>query len=82
MTDLFPIEDYKRVPYPEIEPLNFSYFCVGFYISGKRWRIFPEAWLSPDNPDFQKFIAEKKSTGWIMFVCKLPDFKSEVKHGD
>jgi hypothetical protein len=85
MADLFPIEDYKRVSYPEIKPLETPYFCVGFYIGRggfkNNWKIFSEMWCSQDNPIIQKFIAEKESNGWIMFVCRLPDFKVKVKNG-
>lgn len=81
MADLFTVEDYKRVSYPDIKPQDCPYFCVGFYVCGKRWRIFDTTWESTNNSDIQKFIANKESLGWIMFICKLPDFKTGAKNG-
>ena len=83
MADLFCIEDYKRISHPDIKPLEYSYFCVGFYLGRGwfhgQWKIFSQMWLSEDNPDLKRFVTEKESGGWIMFVCKLPDFKREAK---
>ncbi len=82
MTDnLFPIEDYKQVSQPEIAPLKCPYFCVGFYIGRGNWKIFSEMFDGNNTPDINKFIEAKESTGWILFMCKLPDFKMETKNG-
>lgn len=85
MADLFPIDDYKRVSFPEIAPLKYPYFCVGFYIGRGwfkgNWKIFSEMFVGNNTPDINSFIKEKENKGWILFVCKLPDFKPEAKNG-
>jgi len=79
MSELFNIEDYKRVSNPQITPLEARYFCIGYYIGRGwfqgNWKLFPELWLSLDHPSLQDFIKEKEKAGYIIFVCKLPELK-------
>lgn len=73
---LFNIEEYKRVTYPGLEPISFPYFCVGYYTKGyNHWKIFEQTFNNDSCDAIKKFIKEKEDTGWIMFICKLPDLR-------
>jgi hypothetical protein len=56
------------------EPCKWPYFLVAYWLRGKRWKIHPETWDSPDCPGINNSKERLRQMGWShITTVRLPE---------